>query len=39
MLIAERREAGAATTVLGYGHGDVIRGLEPQWYEGLDPGN
>jgi len=23
--------------VLGYGHGDVIRGLEPQWYEGLDP--
>src|SRR3981189_3099648 len=37
MLIAERREAGAATTVLGYGHGDVIRGLEPQWYEGLDP--
>ena len=28
ILIAERREAGAATTVLGYGHGDVIRGLE-----------
>jgi acetylornithine deacetylase/succinyl-diaminopimelate desuccinylase-like protein len=37
MLIAERREEGAQTTVLGYGHGDVIRGLEPQWYEGLDP--
>ena len=37
ILIAERREDGAATTVLGYGHGDVIRGLEPQWQEGLSP--
>src|SRR5437762_5299421 len=37
MLIAERREPGAATTVFGYGHGDVIRGLEPQWHEGLSP--
>jgi acetylornithine deacetylase/succinyl-diaminopimelate desuccinylase-like protein len=37
ILIAERREYGAATTVLGYGHGDVIRGLEPQWHEGLSP--
>ncbi|HML10777.1 MAG TPA: M20/M25/M40 family metallo-hydrolase, partial [Stellaceae bacterium] len=37
ILIAERREAGAATTVLGYGHGDVIRGLEPQWRDGLNP--
>jgi acetylornithine deacetylase/succinyl-diaminopimelate desuccinylase-like protein len=36
-LIAERREDGANTTVLGYGHGDVIRGLEPQWHEGLSP--
>src|SRR5512141_2958182 len=25
ILIAERREAGAATTIFGYGHGDVIR--------------
>jgi len=37
MLIAERREKGARATVLGYGHGDVIRGLEPQWHEGLSP--
>ncbi len=37
ILIAERREDDAATTVLGYGHGDVIRGLEPQWREGLSP--
>jgi len=37
ILIAERREESAATTVLGYGHGDVIRGLEPQWRDGLSP--
>jgi acetylornithine deacetylase/succinyl-diaminopimelate desuccinylase-like protein len=37
MLIAERREDGAATTVFGYGHGDVIRGLEPEWRDGLSP--
>src|SRR5260370_38406745 len=37
MLIAERREEGARTTVFGYGHGDVIRGLEPQWRDGLSP--
>lgn len=37
ILIAERREDGAEHTVLGYGHGDVIRGLEPQWHEGLSP--
>ena len=37
VLIAERREDDAATTVFGYGHGDVIRGLEPQWRDGLSP--
>src|ERR1700742_398611 len=37
VLIAERRETGADTTVFGYGHGDVIRGLEPQWHGGLSP--
>lgn len=37
ILIAERREEGAATSVFGYGHGDVIRGLEPQWHDGLSP--
>src|ERR1700704_669230 len=37
VLIAERRETGATTTVFGYGHGDVVRGLEPQWHEGLSP--
>ena len=29
--------AGRGATVFGYGHGDVIRGLEPQWREGLSP--
>ncbi len=37
ILIAERREDGTQTTVFGYGHGDVIRGLEPQWQDGLSP--
>jgi acetylornithine deacetylase/succinyl-diaminopimelate desuccinylase-like protein len=36
-LIAERREGDALPTVLTYGHGDVIRGLEDRWREGLDP--
>src|SRR5581483_4513568 len=36
-LIATRHEDDAATTVLGYGHGDVIRGLEAQWHDGLSP--
>jgi acetylornithine deacetylase/succinyl-diaminopimelate desuccinylase-like protein len=36
-LLAERIEDPQATTVFGYGHGDVIRGLEPQWRDGLSP--
>ncbi|HEV2303259.1 MAG TPA: M20 family metallopeptidase [Stellaceae bacterium] len=36
-LVAERREAGAPVTVFGYGHGDVVRGLEEGWAEGLSP--
>ena len=36
-LVAERIEDPALPTVLTYGHGDVIRGLEPQWRQGLDP--
>ena len=36
-LIASRIEDPTLPTVLGYGHGDVIRGLEPQWRQGLDP--
>ena len=37
VLLATRIEDEDLPTVLGYGHGDVIRGLEDQWYEGLSP--
>src|SRR5205814_237672 len=36
-LYAERIEDPALPTVLGYGHGDVIRGLESGWNSGLSP--
>lgn len=36
-LFAERFEDPARPTVLGYGHGDVVRGLEESWNEGLSP--
>ncbi|WP_251879829.1 M20 family metallopeptidase [Achromobacter sp. Marseille-Q4954] len=36
-LYAERIEDPVLPTVLGYGHGDVIRGLEKEWKEGLSP--
>ncbi|MFM1987857.1 MAG: hypothetical protein RJA99_814 [Pseudomonadota bacterium] len=37
MLIARRIEDPSRPTVLGYGHGDVIRGLAGQWRAGRDP--
>ena len=36
-LFAERHEDDDAPTVFGYGHGDVIRGLDDGWDEGLSP--
>ena len=36
-LYAERIEDPALVTVLGYGHGDVIRGLDAMWRPGLSP--
>lgn len=36
-LWAERIEDPALPTALGYGHGDVIRGLDKEWREGLSP--
>jgi acetylornithine deacetylase/succinyl-diaminopimelate desuccinylase-like protein len=36
-LYAERIESPELPTVLGYGHGDVIRGLDREWNEGLSP--
>ena len=37
LLVAERHEGDDLPTVLTYGHGDVVRGLESEWREGLDP--
>ncbi|OOG53435.1 M20 family metallopeptidase [Polaromonas sp. C04] len=36
-LFARRLEDPALPTVFGYGHGDVIRGLESEWAPGLSP--
>ena len=37
ILTAERMEDSARPTILTYGHGDTVRGLEDQWRAGLDP--
>jgi len=37
VLLAARVEDPALPTVLGYGHGDVIRGQEEQWTRGKGP--
>lgn len=36
-LIAERIEDASLPTVLTYGHGDVVRGYDEQWRDGLAP--
>ena len=37
VLLASRIEDASLRTVLGYGHGDVIRGLDDQWTKGAGP--
>jgi acetylornithine deacetylase/succinyl-diaminopimelate desuccinylase-like protein len=37
ILLAERLDGPARPTVLTYGHGDVVRGLEESWSEGRSP--
>jgi acetylornithine deacetylase/succinyl-diaminopimelate desuccinylase-like protein len=37
VLLATRTEDRGLATVLGYGHGDVLRGLEDQWSKGRGP--
>jgi len=37
LLLATRIEQQDAPTVLLYGHGDVVRGYDEQWQEGLSP--
>jgi acetylornithine deacetylase/succinyl-diaminopimelate desuccinylase-like protein len=36
-LVAEHRDSASAPTVLMYGHGDVVDGMEGQWRGDLDP--
>jgi acetylornithine deacetylase/succinyl-diaminopimelate desuccinylase-like protein len=36
-LIAERFEQEGRPTVLGYGHGDVVDGMDRAWQQGLSP--
>jgi acetylornithine deacetylase/succinyl-diaminopimelate desuccinylase-like protein len=36
-LIAEHHESADRPTVLMYGHGDVVDGMEGEWRDGLDP--
>ena len=36
-LFAERFEGAGLPTIFGYGHGDVIRGLDKDWHDGLSP--
>ncbi len=37
ILIGERREGEGLPTVLVYGHGDTVRGMDGDWREGLEP--
>jgi acetylornithine deacetylase/succinyl-diaminopimelate desuccinylase-like protein len=37
ILLAERLEGPNRPTVLTYGHGDTVRGLDDQWRTGLSP--
>ena len=37
IMVAERIEDSSYRTVLTYGHGDTVRGLDEQWDEGLKP--
>src|SRR5262245_40732687 len=37
VLLAIRIEDPALPTVLGYGHGDVVRGMEEEWTKGKGP--
>jgi acetylornithine deacetylase/succinyl-diaminopimelate desuccinylase-like protein len=36
-LVARRHESDDKPTVMSYGHGDVVRGYDDQWRDGLNP--
>jgi acetylornithine deacetylase/succinyl-diaminopimelate desuccinylase-like protein len=37
IMVAHRIEDPSLPTILTYGHGDTVRGLEDQWEDGLNP--
>ena len=37
VLLAHRHESDDLPTILGYGHGDVVRGYDDQWRDGIGP--
>ena len=37
VLLATRHEGDGLPTILGYGHGDTVLGMEGTWRDGLDP--
>lgn len=37
ILVGERREGDNLPTVLVYGHGDTVAGMDGRWRDGLDP--
>lgn len=37
ILVGERREGDDLPTILVYGHGDTVRGMDDRWREGLNP--
>lgn len=37
VLLATRQEAAGLPTVLGYGHGDVVRAMSGRWAQGREP--
>lgn len=36
-LVAQRHEGDDVPSVMSYGHGDVVRGYDDQWRDGLNP--
>jgi len=36
-LVAQRSEGESLPTILSYGHGDVVLGMEGKWHDGLSP--
>ena len=37
ILVARRHEGDGLPTLMTYGHGDVVRGYDDQWRDGIEP--